>query len=385
MKTFAYSTLISSLLLGLSTIACGQKGQILLESGEMIKVVTLTDELEHPWGMALLPNGDLLVTERPGRLRILRKDSTLSEALPGVPAVYAVGQGGLLDVALDPDFASNQLVYLSYAEGSTNGLASTALGRGRLIGDSIADFKKIFTQMPKVSGDKHFGSRIVFDRNGDLLFTMAERFKFEPSQDMNSHLGKVVRIRPDGTVPKDNPFAGRKDTKAEIWSLGHRNIQAAAIHPTTGELWVTEMGPMGGDELNLVERGKNYGWPLVSWGKDYNGKDRPDPDTRPDFQDAAMHWTPTISPSGMLFYTGKAFPNLTGYAMIGGLTASGIVCVSISPDGKAKEELRLPLSVRVRDIEELVDGSLYVVTDEDEGKVLHLRPLASGEGSAPGN
>ena len=248
-----------------------------------IRVHTLAEGLDHPWGVALLPSGDLLFSERSGALKILRlsTDSTVSDELAGVPAVYARGQGGLLDVALDPDFANNQLVYLSYAEGDTEGMASTALGRGKLVGDSIAGFEKIFTQLPKVSGKNHFGSRIVFDSTGMLFFTMAERFQFEPAQDLTNHLGTIVRLHPDGTVPDDNPFLGDASAKPEIWSYGHRNIQAAAIDPSTGKFWEAEFGPLGGDELNRVEPGKNYGWPLVSWGRDYDGKDRPDPTDAP--------------------------------------------------------------------------------------------------------
>ncbi len=346
-----------------------------------VKVHTLAEGLDHPWGMALLPSGDLLFSERSGALKILRlaSDSSVSDDLAGVPAVYARGQGGLLDVALDPDFANNQLVYLSYAEGDTEGMASTALGRGRLVGDSIAGFEKIFTQLPKVSGKNHFGSRIVFDSAGMLFFTMAERFKFDPAQDLSDHLGTIVRLHPDGRVPEDNPFVGDASAKPEIWSYGHRNIQAAAIDPSTGRFWEAEFGPLGGDELNLVERGKNYGWPLVSWGKDYDGKDRPDPPTRPEFQDAAVWWTPTISPSGMIFYTGDMFPGFRGSALIGGLTASGIVRVEVADDGSAKEVERLPLGARIRDIEQATDGALYVLTDADEGKILLLKAMEVAE------
>ncbi len=341
--------------------------------------------------MALLPTGDLLFSERSGSLKVLRLsgDSTVSAALEGVPSVYAQGQGGLLDVALDPDFANNRLVYLSYAEGDTQGNASTALGRGKLVAAPaegsqvpnyrIEGFEKIFTQLPKVEGPNHFGSRIVFDSTGMLFFTLAERFKFEPAQDLGNHLGTIVRIRPDGSVPDDNPYVGDASAKPEIWSYGHRNIQAAAIDPRSGKLWEAEFGPLGGDELNRVERGKNYGWPLVSWGRDYNGKDRPDPPTRPEFQDAAVWWTPTISPSGMIFYKGDMFPAFKGSAMIGGLTASGIVRVEINADDSAKEVERLPLGVRVRDIEEAPDGSLYVLSDADDGKILLLKAMEVAE------
>ena len=349
-----------------------QKGQLISDAGDM-KVVTLVDGLNHPWGVAVLPSGDLLVTERAGTVRLLRMgDTTLSAPVPGAPEVYAQGQGGMLDVALDPDFASNRYVYLSYAVARPGGKATTALGRGTWTGERIEDFRELFEMKPALRGDKHFGARIVFAPDGTLFLTLAERFEFEPAQDLMSHLGTVVRLNRDGSVPPDNPFVNREDALPEIYSYGHRNIQAAAIHPVTDELWVTEMGPMGGDELNHVQAGRNYGWPLVSWGQDYDGTDRPDPTTRPEFADAAMWWTPTISPSGMIFYTGTAFPAYSNSVMIGGLTASGIVRVDIEGEDATEVE-RLPLAARIRDVEQAPDGTLYVLTDADNGKLLHLR------------
>ena len=382
---------VVALAAALSTPAVAQNNSLVSPAAGNIDVVPLAEDLDHPWGMAVLPNGDLLFSERSGALRVLRLsgDSSVSKPLAGVPAVYARGQGGLLDVALSPAFADDGLVYLSYAEGDTEGLAGTALGRGRLVigeapegqsdkyaGDyRLEGFAKVFTQEPKVSGPNHFGSRIVFHPDGTLLFTLAERFKFDPAQDLGSHLGKVVRINPDGSVPADNPFVDTAGARPEVYSYGHRNIQAAALEPGTDRLWVAEFGPLGGDELNLVEAGVNYGWPLVSWGDDYDGTPRARPDTRPDLRDAATWWTPTISPSGMAFYTGELFPAWRGSAMIGGLTASGIVRVVVRPDGSAEEVERLPLMARVRDVEQGPGGEVYVLTDADDGKVLVLRPL----------
>jgi glucose/arabinose dehydrogenase len=276
-----------------------------------------------------------------------------------------------MDLALHPNFAQNQYVYLSFAEPGPNGTASTALGRGRLEGMAIKDFTVIYSQKPKVEGPNHFGNRIVFSPEGYIYLALGERFKFDPAQDLSNSLGTIIRIKDDGSVPDDNPFVNQKNAEPTIWSYGHRNIESAAIDPATGNLWVAEMGPMGGDEFNQPQRGKNYGWPVVSWGKNYDGTDIPNPPTRPEFADAAIHWTPTISPSGLIFYTGTMFPEWQGSALIGGLTASGIVRVQV--DGqKANEVERLPLAVRVRDVEQAPDGSIYVLTDEDNGKILQL-------------
>jgi glucose/arabinose dehydrogenase len=352
--------------------AAAQERTFQSKSGVSLRVGTVADGLVHPWGLAFLPDGRMLVTERPGRLRIVEKDGTLSKPLAGVPKVYAAGQGGLLDVALDPDFQSNRFVYLSYAEPGEGG-ASTAAGRGRLGEGGIEDFQRIFQQQPKVSGGAHFGSRLVFARDGSLFVTLGERFKFEPAQDLGSHLGKIVRIRPDGSAPDDNPFVGRKDARPEIWSFGHRNVQGGDIHPRTGELWAHEMGPRGGDELNVVEASRNYGWPIVSWGEHYNGRDIPDPPTRPSFAGSVRHWTPVISPSGMVFYDGDAISRWRDHILIGGLTAQGIV--RLRTDGrKVVEEERIPLGARIRDVEVGPDGAIYALTDENNGKILRLSP-----------
>ena len=353
--------------------AFSQKPTVQTMAGD-INIETLAENLKNPWGMAFLPDNRLLVTERAGNLRILGKDNKLSKPLKGTPKVFSKGQGGLLDVALDPDFQENRLVYLSYSEPGENGTASTALGRGRLEGEELKDFTVIFRQDPKIKGPNHFGSRIVFTPDGYLMLTLGERFKGEPAQNLSNHMGTIVRIYPDGTVPKDNPFVGRPNAQDEIWSYGHRNIESAAIDPSTGKFWVAEMGPMGGDELNQPEAGKNYGWPVVSWGKHYNGKEIPNPTTRPEFADAKIHWTPTISPSGMVFYTGSMYPEWQGSMLIGGLTASGIVRVQLKGE-QAEEVERIPLAVRTRDVEQAPDGSIYVLTDENDGKVLRLKHI----------
>jgi glucose/arabinose dehydrogenase len=339
-----------------------------------VAVTTLANGLDHPWGMAFLPDGRLLVTERAGTLRILNTDHTLSQPLKGTPDVFHRGQGGLLDVALDPAFSTNHLVYLSFAEPGQGG-ASTAVGRGKLEEDRISDFEVIFRQEPKVRGANHFGGRIVFSPEGKLFLTLGERFKFGPAQQPSNHLGTVIRINQDGTMPEDNPFIGQDDAEDAIWSYGHRNIEGAAIDPETGTLWIVEMGPMGGDELNQPAAGRNYGWPVVSWGKHYDGTDIPDPSTHPQFADAVIHWIPSISPSGMAFYTGEMFPNWRGSALIGGLSSRGLVRVRINGE-QAKEVERIPLGARIRDVEQGPDGAVYVLTDRKNGNVWRLsRPV----------
>jgi len=348
--------------------------------GMEVKVENLAGGLNHPWGMAFLQDGRLLITERnTGKLYILETNKTLSEPLEGVPQVWAHGQGGLMDVALDPNFKENKYVYLSYAKPGEGGRATTALGRGKLADGRIENFEDIFVQNPFVDESKHFGNRIVFSPDGKyLFFALGERFQFDPAQDLSNHLGKVIRIYPDGSVPKDNPFVGQDNAEDEIWSYGHRNIEAMAFQPETGVLWAGEMGPKGGDELNKIERGANYGWPVVSWGDHYDGTEIPDPPTHPEFNDAARHWSPVISPSGMVFYQGYMFPNWNNNALIGGLTSQELVRLVF--DGtNVKDEDRLPLRARIRDVDTAPDGSIYVLTDEANGNVWRIS--ATGKSS----
>ena len=344
--------------------------------GIEVKVEYLIEGLNHPWGMAFLPDGRLLITERnTGKLVILHADRTLSRPVEGVPKVWAHGQGGLMDVALDPNFEENNYIYLSYAKPGEGGKAATALGRGKLVDSRIKNFEDIFLQTPYIDGPNHFGNRIEFSPDGKYLFLgLGERFQFEPAQDLCNHLGKVIRIYPDGRVPEDNPFVGQKNARGEIWSFGHRNIEAMAFQPETGALWIGEMGPQGGDELNKIEKGANYGWPVVSWGDHYDGGKIPDPPTHPEFEDATRHWTPVISPSGMEFYEGDMFPNWKNNALIGGLTHHELVRLVF--DGtRVTEEDRLPLPARVRDVDTAPDGSIYVLTDQDNGNVLRLSAM----------
>jgi aldose sugar dehydrogenase len=335
-----------------------------------IKVETVATGLSHPWGLAFLPDGRMLVTERSGTLRLVSKDGKLSPPLSGVPKVVVAGQGGLLDVAIDPDFKSNNLVYLTYSEPGEGG-AGTAVARGKLGESGLDGVEVIFRQEPKVEGGNHFGSRLAFAPDGKLFVTLGERFTFTPAQDLTNDLGKIVRLNPDGSVPKDNPFVGRTDARPEIWSYGHRNPQGAAIHPETGKLWETEFGPMGGDELNIPQAGQNYGWPVVSWGSHYDGRAIPKPPSHPEFADAIYHWNPVISPSGITFYTADAIPAWKGNLLIAALSGQAIVRLTLDGE-KVVDEERIPMGARIRDVVQGPDGAVYALTDEGNGEILRL-------------
>jgi glucose/arabinose dehydrogenase len=367
-----------------ATPAVAADGVVQTEKAE-IRVETIADGLEHPWAIAFLPDGSALVTERPGRLRYMSPEGELSEPVAGVPEVDARRQGGLLDVALDPNFAENRLVYLSYAEPGEGGTNSTAVARGVLSGDNAAlsDVEVIFSQQPKVASTMHYGSRLVFDRAGDLFVTLGERSDEQfrgQAQELTSHLGKIVRIHPDGDVPEDNPFLRTEGALPEIWSYGHRNIQAAALHPDTGEIWEIEHGPRGGDELNVAEAGKNYGWPIVSFGVNYSGTPvgSGEPDA-PGFEDPLHQWTPVIAPSGMIFYSGEAFPEWQGNLFVGGLASTALVRLELNGREVTHEERIIDdAGKRIRDVAEAPDGSIYLVTDEDNGEILRISPAEAG-------
>ena len=345
-----------------------------------IRVETVAQGLEHPWGIAFLPDGNFLVTERPGFLRIVTPEGKIGNAIYGVPEVDARGQGGLLDVALDPDFAENRLVYLSYAEKGENGKNGTAVARGHLtesLSPQLRNVEVIFRQQPKELSTLHFGSRLVFDREGHLFITMGERSKREfrgQAQDLSSHLGKIVRIWPDGTVPDDNPFVNREGALPEIWSYGHRNAQGAALHPETGRLWENEHGPRGGDEVNIPEPGKNYGWPVVTYGTEYSGLPVGEgKSAAPGMEDPAHYWVPSIGPSGMAFYTGDAIPEWKGSLFVGGLAIPQLARLSLDGDKVTGAEPMLKdLGLRIRDVAQGPDGALYLLTDEEDGQLLRI-------------
>ncbi|KAA2284458.1 PQQ-dependent sugar dehydrogenase [Arenimonas fontis] len=339
-----------------------------------LEVFPVATGLEHPWGLAFLPDGRMLVTERPGRLRLVYPDGRLSDPIAGVPQVFARGQGGLLDVALDPDFEDNRLVYLSYAEPGENG-AGTAVARARLAGDSrLEELQVIFRQQPKLGAGHHFGSRLVFDREGRLYVTAGDRGEPERAQRLDQGQGKIFRIERDGGIPADNPFVGRDGAQAAIWSWGHRNVQGAALNPDTGELWQTEHGPKGGDELNIARAGLNYGWPAISHGVNYDGTPVGEGlREAPGMEQPLHHWTPSIGASGLAFYTGERFPAWRGDLFAGGLALRKLVRLDLE-DGKlvGSEDLLVELGERIRDVRQGPDGYLYLLTDAGNGKLLRV-------------
>ena len=351
------------------------------KSNVAFDVVTVAGTFENPWGLAFLPNGKMLVTERPGRLRVVSADGKLSEPVTGLPPVDARGQGGLLDVAIDPGFASNGLIYWSYSEPG-DGVNNTAVARGKLVdGDAprIDDVKVIYSQRPSLNSRQHFGSRLVFSRDGKLYITQGDRSITEgrmQAQQLDGLIGKIVRINPDGTVPQDNPFVGRDGVRPEIWSLGHRNIQAATLHPTTGDLWEVEHGTRGGDEINVARKGKDYGWPTIAYGIEYRGS----PITGGITAQAGMeqplyYWDPVIGPSGMAFYTGNLFPAWKGNLFVGGHATNDLVRLELNGEKVvAEERLLTDTHPKVRDVRQGPDGALYLLTDSKEGQLLKLVP-----------
>jgi glucose/arabinose dehydrogenase len=337
------------------------------------RITNVAVGLEHPWGLAFLPDGRLLVTERPGRLRLVSRDG-VSEPLAGVPAVYARGQGGLLDVSLSPRFAEDRLVYFSFAEPGGPG-GGTAVARARLGERSLDDVQVIWRQQPKVSGNNHWGSRLVWRRDGTLFVTLGERFNYRDSaQDLATTLGKIVRINADGSIPADNPFVSRKDARPEIWSYGHRNVQAATLD-AEGRLWTVEHGARGGDELNHPEAGRNYGWPVITYGVDYSGAKIGVGTSQPGMEQPVYYWDPVIAPSGAVFYTGTAFPDWRGDLFVGSLQPGRLVRLRLR-DGRVAHEERyvIPPGERVRDVRQGPDGLLYLLTDNPRGRILRLEP-----------
>jgi glucose/arabinose dehydrogenase len=370
------ATLCASVLITATVPVLAAPTQTMKSEEGTLEVTPVVTGLEHPWAVAFLPDGKgMLVTERPGNLRLVTADGKLSAPLNGVPTVWAKGQGGLLDVALSPDFKQDRMVYLSYAEGGGEGnKAGTAVGRGRLSDDMTAlkDFQVILRQEPKLSVGNHFGSRLVFDRDGYLFVTLGENNDRPTAQDLDKLQGKVVRIYPDGTVPKDNPFVGQANVRPEIWSYGQRNPQGAALNPWNGTLWENEHGPLGGDEINIIERGKNYGWPLATHGINYSGQ--PIPEARGDTVEGTVApnhvWEKSPGLSGMAFYDADRFKAWQRNVFIGALVSQELIRLEFDGDKVIHEERLLgELKKRIRDVRQGPDGYLYVLTDEENGGV----------------
>lgn len=373
------ATLCASALISVTAPVFAAPTQNFKSEQGTLEVTTMTKGLEHPWALAFLPDRQgMLVTERPGNLRVISADGKLSAPLSGVPKVWAKGQGGLLDVALSPDFKQDRTVYLSYAEGGGEGdKAGTAVGRGRLSDDltAIKDFKVIFRQEPKLSVGNHFGSRLVFDRDGYLFITLGENNDRPTAQDLDKLQGKVVRIYPDGKVPDDNPFVGQAGVRPEIWSYGQRNPQGAALNPWTGTLWENEHGPQGGDEINIIERGKNYGWPMATHGINYSGQ--PIPEAKGKTAEgtvAPRHvWEKSPGLSGMAFYDADRFKAWQHNVFIGALVSQELIRLQFDGDKVVHEERLLgELNKRIRDVRQGPDGYLYVLTDEDDGALYKI-------------
>jgi glucose/arabinose dehydrogenase len=356
------------------------------KSNVAFDVVTVAKGLSFPWGMDFLPDGRMLVTEKnPGRLRVVQANGTMSEPVEGLPKVDARNQGGLLDVVLDPGFAKNQLIYWSYAEPRENGENNTAVARGRFVDGTppkVENVQVIFHQVPSLNSTLHFGGRLVWRRDGTLFVTLGERSITEgrmQAQRLDGLLGKIVRLNSDGTIPKDNPFVGKEGARPEIWSFGHRNVQAATLHPETGELWEVEHGTRGGDEINIARAGKDYGWPTIAYGIEYKGGPITGGITAKEGMEQPLYyWDPVIAPSGMVFYTGKLFPEWRGNLFIGGMASMNLVRLTIKGERVVDEERLLrdlqPTPQRIRDVNQGPDGALYLLTDAEQGLLLKIVP-----------
>jgi glucose/arabinose dehydrogenase len=355
-----------------------QKSQVVATAKARVAVETVAQGLDKPWSLAFLPDGRMLVTERQGRLRLVAADGKLSEPLAGLPRIAARGQGGLLDIALDPDFARNRLIYFSYAEDRGDGRAGTSVMKARLneAGTALDSSQVIFRQEPSHTGGNHFGSRLVFDREGRLFVTLGDRFDLrEQAQNLGNHLGKIVHITTEGRPASASPVVNQEGARPEIWSLGHRNIQSAALHPATGALWTVEHGARGGDELNIPQRGRNYGWPVISYGVDYSGAKIGVGTAKPGLEQPVYYWDPSIAPSGMAFYTGDKFPAWRGSVLVGAL--AGKLVSRLETNGSAvtgEERMLQGLNERIRDVRQGPDGFVYLLTDSAQGRILRLKP-----------
>jgi glucose/arabinose dehydrogenase len=358
--------------------ALAQDTQRLRTDKVEVIVETVARNLQNPWGLAFLPDGRMLVTEKPGRLRVVEADGKLLPPITGLPRIAARGQGGLLDVALDPNFAQSRLVYVSLAEDRGEGRAGTSVARGRLSenGTALESVEMVFRQEPAYTGNNHWGSRLVFDRSGNLFVTLGDRFDLrDQAQNPANHIGKIIRIKPAGGAAPDNPFLNREDARPEVWSLGHRNVQSAALNPATGELWTVEHGARGGDEVNIPGKGRNYGWPVISYGVHYSGEKIGEGTRKPGLEQPAFYWDPSIAPSGMAFYTGDKFPAWRGSILVGALAGKLVARLETSGSKVTGEERMLQnLGERIRDVRQGPDGFVYLLTDSAQGRILRMKP-----------
>jgi aldose sugar dehydrogenase len=346
-----------------------------IESEEhRFRVVTVARGLENPWGIAFLPNGDMLVTERPGRIRLIRGGELHPEPVPGAPSVFTSRQGGLLDLALHPQFESNRLIYMSYSKPGDAG-PTTAVARARFDGERVTDLEDVFVAEARGRGGNHFGSRIVFDGRGSMFVSIGDRGERDRAQSRSDHAGTVVRLHDDGRVPQDNPFVGQRNARPEIYTYGHRNAQGMALHPESGELWLNEHGPRGGDEINVVRAGRNYGWPVITHGADYSGAVIAEDTARAGMEQPLLHWTPSIAPSGMIFYTGDRFPNWRGNTFHGALAGQHLRRVVFEGERAVHQESLLQGRARIRTVAQGPDGFIYLLTDESNGALLRLEPV----------
>lgn len=349
---------------------------VIVSEQATFRIERLTSGLEHPWSLAFLPDGRFLVSERPGRLRIITADGHLLEQpITGLPRLQAHGQGGLLDIALHPEFATNRWVYLSFAEPGPDGFG-TAVARGRLDGMQLRDTEVLFRLSPKSSDGRHFGGRLVFDRQGHLFITLGDRGKRPRAQDLGDHAGSLIRLNANGGIPADNPFLERPSAQPEIYSYGHRNMQGAALHPTNGRLWTHEHGPQGGDEINVPEPGANHGWPVITYGANYGtGTEIGEGTAKPGMAQPLYHWVPSIAPSGMAFYAGDRFPAWRGDLFIGSLKFRQLVRLELDGEQVVHEERLLTNKLgRIRDVRQGPDGFLYLLTDANDGQLIRLTP-----------
>ena len=364
------------------TIACvlcatvsASDSQVLVSEKTNFRVTELASDLEHPWGLAFLPNGTILITERPGRLRYFYKGELSPQFVKGLPRIHSAGQGGLLDIVLDPQFSVNRFIYFSYVRGTSGGMATT-VARARLHGMALSELEVIFNAYPMTGKDHHFGSRLLFALDGTLLITLGDRGHRSWAQDRTIHPGSVVRIWPTGAIPNDNPFVGDTQGGDAIFSYGNRNPQGLAMNPSTGEIWMHEHGPRGGDELNRLNAGVNYGWPVISYGREYWSPARVGEGTHKLGLAQPFHyWVPSIAPSGMTFYSGKLFSTWKNNLFIGSLKFKTLVRLELGRDRVLHEERLLPGKYgRIRDVREGPDGAIYLLTDATNGKLLRLDP-----------